>query len=307
MLLDVFLGYPGEDWEQVFNMDKDWSAAISAIKEESADLDAVKALRPDWKQSFFGPHVLDICRAADIVFMALHGENGENGKIQACFDLNGIRYTGTDYVSSAISMDKAIAKDIFRANGVPTPAGIRLKKGQTASEKVPYPCIIKACCGGSSVGCSIAHNDAEYEAALKNAFLYDDEVVIEQFIKGREFSVGIVDGKAYPVIEIAPINGFYDYKNKYQAGATVETCPADLSPEKTAEIQKIAEDVFKALRLKNYARADIMMDTEGNFYCLEANTLPGMTPTSLLPQEAKVLGISFEDLCELIVKLSLRD
>ena len=307
MLLDVFLGYPGEDWEQVFNMDKDWSAAISAIKEESADLDAVKALRPDWKQSFFGPHVLDICRAADIVFMALHGENGENGKIQACFDLNGIRYTGTDYVSSAISMDKAIAKDIFRANGVPTPAGIRLKKGQTASEKVPYPCIVKACCGGSSVGCSIAHNDAEYEAALKNAFLYDDEVVIEQFIKGREFSVGIVDGKAYPVIEIAPINGFYDYKNKYQAGATVETCPADLSPEKTAEIQKIAEDVFKALRLKNYARADIMMDGEGNFYCLEANTLPGMTPTSLLPQEAKVLGISFEDLCELIVSLSMRD
>lgn len=307
MLLDVFLGYPEADWDQVFDMDKDWSAAISAIKEESADLDAVKALRPDWKQSFFGPHVLDICRAADIVFMALHGENGENGKIQACFDLNGIRYTGTDYVSSAISMDKAIAKDIFRANGVPTPAGIRLKKGQTPSEKVPYPCIVKACCGGSSVGCSIAHNDAEYDAALKNAFLYDDEVVIEQFIQGREFSVGIVDGKAYPVIEIAPINGFYDYKNKYQAGATIETCPADLSPEKTAEIQKIAEDVFKALRLKNYARADIMMDADGNFYCLEANTLPGMTPTSLLPQEAQALGISFEDLCEMIVKLSMRD
>lgn len=307
MLLDVFLGYPEENWARVFDMDKDWSAAISAIKEDHADLEAVKALRPDWKKSFFGPHVLDICQAADIVFMALHGENGENGKIQACFDLNGIRYTGTDYVSSAISMDKAIAKDIFRANGVPTPAGIRLKKGQAPSEKVPYPCIVKACCGGSSVGCSIAHNDAEYEAALANAFLYDDEVVIEQFIKGREFSVGIVDGKAYPVIEIAPISGFYDYKNKYQAGATVETCPADLSPEKTAEIQKIAEDVFKALRLKNYARADIMMDADGKFYCLEANTLPGMTPTSLLPQEAKVLGYSFEDLCEMIVSLSMRD
>ena len=307
MLLDVFLGYPEENWAQVFDMDKDWSAAISAIKEDHADLEAVKALRPDWKKNFFGPHVLDICQAADIVFMALHGENGENGKIQACFDLNGIRYTGTDYVSSAISMDKAIAKDIFRANGVPTPAGIRLKKGQTPSEKVPYPCIVKACCGGSSVGCSIAHNDAEYEAALANAFLYDDEVVIEQFIKGREFSVGVVDGKAYPVIEIAPISGFYDYKNKYRAGATVETCPADLSPEKTAEIQKIAEDVFKALRLKNYARADIMMDADGKFYCLEANTLPGMTPTSLLPQEAKVLGYSFEDLCEMIVSLSMRD
>ncbi len=307
MLLDVFLGYPEDDWQQVFEMDKDWSAAISAIKEESADLEAVKALRPDWKERFFGPHVLDICRSADIVFMALHGENGENGKIQACFDLNGIRYTGTDYVSSAISMDKAIAKDIFRANGVPTPAGIHMKKGEAPKEKVPYPCIVKACCGGSSVGCAIAHNDAEYTDALENAFLYDDEVVVEQFISGREFSVGIVDGKAYPVIEIAPVSGFYDYKNKYQAGATIETCPADLSPEKTAELQKIAEDVFKALRLKNYARADFMMDGSGNFYCLEANTLPGMTPTSLLPQEAKVLGISFEDLCELIVSLSMRD
>lgn len=129
MLLDVFLGYDGDDWRDVWDMDRDWTASIEAIKNENPDIEAVKALRPDWQQSFFGPHVIDICRTADIVFMALHGENGENGKIQACFDLNGIRYTGTDYVSSAISMNKGITKDLFHAAGISTPAGVRVRRG----------------------------------------------------------------------------------------------------------------------------------------------------------------------------------
>ena len=239
--------------------------------------------------------------------MALHGENGENGKIQACFDLNGIRYTGTDYVSSAICMNKAIAKDLFAAAGVPTPAGVRLKKGGDTSCQVPYPCVVKACCGGSSVGVVMAHNDEEYAQALEEAFRYDNEIVVEQYIKGREFSVGVVDGKAYPVIEIAPLHGFYDYKNKYQAGSAIETCPAELDETKTKAMQEAAELAFKVLRLKNYARMDFMMDEDGNFYCLEANTLPGMTPTSLLPQEAKVLGLDYADLCQLLIDLSMRD
>jgi D-alanine-D-alanine ligase len=306
MLLDVFLGYEHEDWQEVFEKDEDWVKSIGAIKNENPDLEAVKALRPDWQKNFFGPHVIDICQQADVVFMALHGENGENGKIQACFDLNGIRYTGTDYVSSAICMNKGIAKDLFRAADIPTPVGIRLKKGEAASEKVPYPCIVKACCGGSSVGVVIANNDQEYEKALAEAFRYDDEVVIEQYIKGREFSVGVIDGKAYPIIEIAPIQGFYDYKNKYQAGSTIETCPAKLSDEKTKAMQEAAEKAFRILRLKNYARMDFMMNENGDFFCLEANTLPGMTPTSLLPQEAQALGISYEDLCQMLVDISLR-
>ena len=304
MLLDVFLGYANEDWKNVFEKDVDWTASVGAIKAQNPDIDAVKALRPDWKKNFFGPHVIDICQQADVAFMALHGENGENGKIQACFDLNGIRYTGTDYVSSAICMNKAISKDLFAAGGVPTPVGIRLKKGETPNVKVPYPCVVKACCGGSSVGVVMANNDEEYAAALEEAFKYDDEVVIEQYIKGREFSVGVVDGKAYPIIEIAPIHGFYDYKNKYQAGSTIETCPAELSEEKTLAMQAAAEQAFKVLRLKNYARMDFMMDEKGDFYCLEANTLPGMTPTSLLPQEAKVLGIEYADLCQLLIDIS---
>lgn len=300
ILLDVYLGYEGET-EGIFEQDTDWAAQIGSIAEENPDLEAVKAMRPDGDKNFFGPNVLSLCQSADAVFMALHGANGEDGKIQACFELMGIPYTGTDFVSSAMAMDKGITKDIFKAHNIPTPAGIRLYQGETERERVPYPCIVKACCGGSSVGVCIAHNDEEYEDAKKEAFRYDKEVVVEQYIEGREFSVGVMDGKALPVIEIAPKQGFYDYKNKYQAGSTVETCPAELPEDKTREMQDIAERVFRALRMKNYARMDFMMGKDGSLYCLEANTLPGMTPTSLLPQEAAAIGISFEELCERIL------
>lgn len=305
ILLDVYLGTNETDIENIFTMDKDWVSEINPVKDANPDIEKIKALRPDGDKQFFGPNVIAICQNADIVFMALHGENGENGKIQACFDLMGITYTGTDYISSAVAMDKALSKDIFAVYGVPTPKGIRLKKGETESEKVPYPCIVKACKGGSSVGVCIANNDEEYEKAKEEAFRYDDEAVIEQYIKGREFSVGVLHGKALPVIEIAPLQGFYDYKNKYQAGSAVETCPANISKEKTEEMQKAAEMVFKALRLKNYARMDFMMSEQEEIYCLEANTLPGMTPTSLLPQEAAAIGISFEQLCEKLMQFSL--
>ena len=305
VLLDVYLGTNENDIQNIFTLERDWVSCINPIRDENPDIEKVKALRPDGDKQFFGPNIISICQSADIVFMALHGENGENGKIQACFDLMGITYTGTDYISSAVAMDKALSKDIFAVYGVPTPKGIRLKKGDTETEKVPYPCIVKACKGGSSVGVCIANNDDEYEKAKKEAFRYDDEVVIEQYIKGREFSVGVLQGKALPVIEIAPLTGFYDYKNKYQAGSAVETCPADISKEKTEEMQRAAETVFKALRLKNYARMDFMMSESEEIFCLEANTLPGMTPTSLLPQEAAALGISFEELCEKLMQYSL--
>lgn len=305
ILLDVYLGTNETDLDNIFTLEKDWVKEINPVKDANPDIEKIKALREDGDKNFFGPNVITICQKADIVFMALHGENGENGKIQACFDLMGITYTGTDYLSSAIAMDKALSKDIFAVYNIPTPKGIRLKKGDVECEKVPYPCIVKACRGGSSVGVCIANNDEEYERAKKEAFKYDDEVVIEQYIKGREFSVGVLRGKALPVIEIAPITGFYDYKNKYQAGSAVETCPANISKEKTLEMQTVAENVFKALRLKNYARMDFMMSQVEEIFCLEANTLPGMTPTSLLPQEAAAIGISFEELCETLMQYSL--
>lgn len=305
VLLDVYLGYEDVP-EGIFEKETDWAAEVGAISESNPDLEAVKALRKDGGKSFFGPHVLDICRQADCVFMALHGANGEDGKIQACFELLGIPYTGTDFVSSAMAMDKGITKDIFKAYGIPTPMGIRLKKGETESARVPFPCIVKACCGGSSVGVSIANDEAEYAAAKEEAFRYDDEVVIEQYIAGREFSVGVMDGKALPVIEIAPKVGFYDYKNKYQAGSTVETCPAELPPDRTEAMQRIAEQVFLALRLKSYARMDFRMNEQGEIFCLEANTLPGMTPVSLLPQEAAAVGMDFPALCERILQRGLK-
>ena len=303
----VILGYDKtlpEPLSELFEREEDWDGQIGAIGEKNPDIEQIKALRPDWKTNFFGPNVITLCQQADVVFMGLHGENGENGKIQAYFDLMGITYTGTDYVSSALAMDKSLAKELFAAHHIPTPEGITLRKGETESHRVPFPCIVKSCKGGSSVGVVIAENEKEYAAAKEEAFRYDDQIVVEQYIKGREFSICVMEGKALPVIEIAPLHGFYDYKNKYQAGSTIETCPAELSPEKTEEMQRIAEKVFDALRLKCYARMDFMMDEKEQIYCLEANTLPGMTPTSLIPQEAAALGIGFGELCEKIIQMA---
>lgn len=315
ILLDVYLGYEGEladgsSASSVFELEKDWSEGISSIASTAPDIEAVKAMRKDGGKSFFGPQVIALCQEADIVFLALHGENGENGKLQATFDLLGIRYTGTDYVSSALAMDKGLAKDLFVLHHVPTPMGVcdftdMLQK--KVPEQVPFPVVVKVCSGGSSVGVSIARNENEYFEAVKEAAKYDKKAIVEQYIEGREFSVGVIEGKALPVIEIAPLAGFYDYKNKYQAGSTVDTCPADLPQEKAREMQDAAEKVFSVLRLKKYARMDFMMDREGNIYCLEANTLPGMTPTSLIPQEALAIGKSYEELCQWIVDISMRE
>ncbi len=307
ILVDVFLGYAGEITEDIFSIEKDWAADMRGVSEKRTDISQILAMRPDYKKNFFGPNVIALCQKADVVFMALHGAEGENGKIQACFDLMGIRYTGTSHVSSAIAMDKSISKELFRQNGIPTPEGIHLKKGENDPKSVPFPLVVKCCNGGSSVGTVIVKEASEYEAAKEEAFCYDEEIIIEQYIKGREFSVGVVDGKALPVIEIAPISGFYDYKNKYQAGSTVETCPANLDADLTGRMQQYAEAVFQALRLKNYARMDFMLNEKGQMYCLEANTLPGMTPTSLLPQEAAAIGISYGDLCEWLIEISLRE
>ena len=321
ILLDVYLGYEGE-YTDIFERDCDWAENIGGIGESNPDISKIKALRKDGGRSFFGPGVLEICQMADVVFLGLHGEDGENGKVQAAFDLLGIRYTGTDYVSSALAMDKSLAKELFAFHGIPTPAGIHIYKEELSQkmegnpagagelrekEGIGLPCVVKACRGGSSVGVAIARTEEEYQSALEEAFRYDEEAIVEQYIEGREFSCAVIGGEALPVIEIAPLNGFYDYKNKYQAGSTIETCPADLPEEKEMEIRRIAEKVFGVLRLKCYARMDFMMDGKGEVYCLEANTLPGMTPTSLIPQEAQAIGIGFEDLCEWILRLAMEE
>ena len=312
ILLDVFMGYSDkeEDLTGIFDRAEAVSVKVAAIPETAPDLEKVKAQRKDQSDNFFGPNVIELCRMADIVFMALHGENGENGKIQAAFDLFGIRYTGTGYLGSALAMNKGMAKQLFLENGIPTPRGTSLKRGEDAAKietcGIHFPCVVKPCSGGSSIGVSIVHDKAEYEQALKEAFRWENELVIEEYVQGREFSVGVIDFQALPIIEIAPVEGFYDYKNKYKAGSTVETCPAELSEQITKEMQGYAEKVAEVLGLNTYSRTDFLLDAEDHIFCLEANTLPGMTPTSLLPQEAKVTGVDFNQLCEKLIESSMR-
>ena len=312
ILLDVFMGYSDkeEDLTGIFDRAEAVSVKVAAIPETAPDLEKVKAQRKDQSDNLFGPNVIELCRMADIVFMALHGENGENGKIQAAFDLFGIRYTGTGYLGSALAMNKGMAKQLFLENGIPTPRGTSLKRGEDAAKiencGIHFPCVVKPCSGGSSIGVSIVHDKAEYEQALKEAFRWENELVIEEYVKGREFSVGVIDFQALPIIEIAPVEGFYDYKNKYKAGSTVETCPAELSEQITKEMQGYAEKVAEVLGLNTYSRTDFLLDAEDHIFCLEANTLPGMTPTSLLPQEAKVTGVDFNQLCEKLIESSMR-
>lgn len=308
VLMDVFLGYENvpKNIEDIFTLDRDFAAEIKSISEDEPEIEKVKALRKDKSDALFGPNVIEICKASDIVFMALHGESGENGKVQATFDLLGIKYTGTDYLSSALAMDKEITKLIFMQNGVSTPKGYVIHKGDEIKDIPEFPVIVKICNGGSSVGVFIVNNVEEYRKTIDKAFKYEDKVLVEQFIKGREFTDCVIDGEALPVVEIAPVDGFYDYKHKYQAGAAVETCPANIPESVTKAIQEEAIKAYNALGIKTYARMDFMMDDKtGEIYCLEANTLPGMTPTSLIPQEAKAIGKSYSDLCEWIINISL--
>ncbi len=306
VIIDVFFGYTGkyDAPADIFSMP--YSDPDIYISRDAPDLEAVKRSRRQDNDSRIGDNVIEICRAADIVFMALHGEDGENGKLQALFDIMGIRYTGCGYLGSAIAMNKAVAKSLFDKNGILTPRSVTLSRGDKPCENIGFPCVVKPCSGGSSVGASVVYDEKDYLPALELAFKYDSRVIVEQFIKGRECDVGVIAGRALPVIEICPKSGFYNYENKYQSGLADEYCPADLSGDITEKLQKTAENVCRALNIDVYARMDFIVSEVGDVYCLEANTLPGMTPLSLLPQEAAVAGMSYPELCELIISESIK-
>ena len=307
VLVDLYFGYTGEyaDPKEIF--DKPAQDLSYAVAETEPDLDAIRASRKQENDSLMGDNVIEICRAADIVFLALHGDEGENGKLQATFDVHGIRYTGSGYLGSALAMNKTLSKSLFELHGVPTPAGITVYRGEAHYENVGFPCVVKPCSGGSSVGTSIVEREEDYLPALQAAFRYENAVIVERYIKGRELTVGVIDGAAMPVIEIIPKEGFYDYKNKYQAGLTEEICPAHLTLTQTSKVQALAVMVSEVLMIDAYCRVDFLMDeTDGVMYCLEANTLPGMTPTSLIPQMGQALGFSFGETCEIIIDASLK-
>lgn len=310
-LLDVFLGleHAPEHLEDVFTLPGHGLEIAKNISCEEPDLAAVKASRPDQSDCFLGPNVIELCRLADITFLGLHGGEGENGKLQATFDLLGIRYTGPYSLGCAVAMDKGLTKQVFLQAGIDTPAGVTIHKKSKdrslALTGLSLPVVIKPCSGGSSIGVYIVSTEEEYAEALEKSFFYEDEVVVEEYIKGREFACGVIDNEALPPIEIIPKTGFFDYANKYQADATLEVCPADIPEETASRMMELTVKAFRALKLNVYSRADFLLDEKGNLYCLEMNTLPGMTAASLLPKEAKAAGIEYGDLCELIIKKSL--
>ena len=243
---------------------------------------------------------------ADVLFLALHGGQGEDGTLQALLDLTGVPYTGSGHLASALAMDKDLSKHLFRAAGVPTADWLMapVTIGQVQA-RLGFPVIVKPSKQGSTVGLSVVKTPEEVQPAIDAAFEHDDEVMVEQFIAGRELTVGVLGGETLPVGEIIAKHEIYDYECKYTPGMAVEEFPAKLSAEETATVQRFAQMAFDALKLRGYARIDFRMATDGTFYCLEANTLPGMTQTSLIPQAAAAAGITFPELCDRIVQLAL--
>ena len=236
-------------------------------------------------------------RQVDVVFLALHGGAGEDGRIQAMLDLAGLRYTGSNHIASAAAMDKDLSKRLFRAAGVPTADW--LMSPVSADEVVRtlgLPVVVKPNKQGSTVGLSVVRDAARLEAAVQLGHRYDDEVMIEKFVAGREFTVGILDGQALPVGEIIAPGEVFDYQSKYQVGGAREVFPADIPAAEAATLQKYALAAHRALKLGAYSRVDFRRDAAGDFWCLEANSLPGMTATSLLPQAARAAGIDFATL-----------
>jgi D-alanine-D-alanine ligase len=246
----------------------------------------------------------------DVAFLALHGGRGEDGTIQALLDLAGVPYTGSGHLPSALAMDKDLSKHLFRAYGVGTANWLMATdrsspvRAADVERALGWPVIVKPSKQGSTVGLSIVKQEGELAPAIAEAFEHDDEVMIEQFIAGRELTVGILGGEALPVGEIIPKHEIYDYECKYTAGMAEEIFPAPLTAEQTASVQMQARQAFAALKLGGCARIDFRMSASGDFYCLEANTLPGMTATSLIPQAAVAAGIPFPELCERIALLA---
>jgi D-alanine-D-alanine ligase len=246
---------------------------------------------------------------ADVAFLALHGGIGEDGTLQALLELLGIRYTGTGPLGSGIAMDKDVTKRLLRDAEIPTlPWRVARAPSfsydpDTIDDFVGYPCVVKPSRQGSSVGLTVVQEPEQLEAAVREAAKYDSEVMIERYVRGRELTVGILGEQPLPPVEIRPKKGIYDYESKYTAGMTEYLCPAPIEREITAQVQAYALRAFRVLKLRGYGRVDFILAKE-QLFCLEANTLPGMTATSLLPKGAAAAGVPFPELCDRIIELA---
>ena len=251
----------------------------------------------------------------DVIFLALHGGQGEDGTIQALLDLTGKPYTGSGVLASALAMNKAMSKKIFEREGILTPDWFLIENSNLSDlsgitnqiqNSFSFPCVVKPNDQGSTVGLSIINEKAELKKAFDFAQKYSAEFLIEKYIPGRELTVGILGDQALPVIEILPEHGIYDYECKYTSGKSNYVVPAKILEDKTKEIQAIGLKAFKSLGCEGYARVDFRYGEDDRFYCLEVNTLPGMTATSLVPKAAKAIGIDFPELVDRITKLALK-
>jgi D-alanine-D-alanine ligase len=278
----------------------------SGVKAEPPSLEALKRLTTVKGDMVEGLTSIPEVRDADVVFLALHGGYGEDGTIQAVLDLAGIPYTGSGHLGSALAMDKDLSKTLFKAAGVQTAPWLMAPvTADVVGPTLGWPVVVKPSKQGSTVGLSIVREGAALQAAIDEALLYDDEVMVERFVPGRELTVGVLGDQALPVGEIFPRHEIYDYECKYTAGMATEVFPADLAPAVAARLQRQAVLAFDALKLGGYARVDFRLTDGGESFCLEVNTLPGMTQTSLIPQGAAAAGMSFVALCERIVALAL--
>lgn len=249
------------------------------------------------------PHVQDV----DLFFLALHGGTGENGTLQAVLDVAGIAYTGSGHAASANAMDKDTSKHLFLQAGIPTPEWLMSPvEKEEVVERLKLPVVVKPNKQGSTIGLTLVNGIDQLAAAITEAARYDDEVMIEQFVPGRELTVGILAGEPLPVGEIIPSTGsVFDYASKYQVNGAQEIFPAKMDNVDARRVQDLALRAHQALKLGDYSRIDFRMDETGGLWCLEANSLPGLTPTSLLPQAAAAAGIDFVELCSRICKLAL--
>ena len=244
----------------------------------------------------------------NLAFVALHGRGGEDGTIQGLLELLGISYTGSGVLASALALNKAQAKKVFKFHGLPVPRFQVLKKGQglmVRGQGFSLPLVIKPTREGSTIGLSIVHNKRDIKKAMEKAFRYDEEIIIEEYIEGKEVTVGIVGDEALPVIEIRPKDAFYTYEAKYIKGLTDFIIPARLSKRVYSQVQEIALSAYHALGCRHFARVDIIVSKKNKPYLLEVNTIPGMTATSLLPQASAKRGISFDDLVLKILEMAL--
>lgn len=307
-LVDMFFGVEAEDGSLEGLFDAPISDAGKQVGRAAPDLEEVRRSRPSGGPSLFGPRVLELCTMADLVFLALHGACGEDGRVQAAFDLMGIAYTGSGCLGSAIAMDKDLTKrlvgDVVNTPGWKTVDYTADDIGGLV-DSARLPCVVKPVSSGSSIGVSIVHTKEELRLALTDGLALGGRTVLEQYVQGRELQVAILEDEALPSIEIIPKQGFYDYENKYQPGAALEVCPADIPAEAERKLREAAVRVYRTLGLSVYSRADFILDADGEPWFLEINTLPGMTPTSLVPQEAAAVGIGYAQLCQRIVDASL--